>query len=184
MLRIVFFSIWLLAMGLPAQAQDISETHLNAAYRAISALGATDRFDAILPTVAERIKAQLIANNPDVEAEILTTVEDVALSMVARRGDLERESALAYANAFAEADLVAIADFYESEAGMALLENGRIVTRELAQLSTIWSRGIQRDLLRAVSDQLNAQGLREGGLDVTGAAESAAEGSEDVTATE
>ncbi|MEL6200771.1 MAG: DUF2059 domain-containing protein [Pseudomonadota bacterium] len=175
MLRIAIFAASLMMLTSSAIAQDVSQSHIDAANRALSSLQATDRFDNILPTVAERIRAQLITNNPDIELEILTTVEEVALSMVARRADLEREAALAYANAFSEADLNAIADFYESDAGKALLANGAIVTRELAQLSSVWSRGVQRDMLEGVSSALNAQNLREGGVDLTGAAESAAE---------
>ncbi|MEO0544654.1 MAG: DUF2059 domain-containing protein [Pseudomonadota bacterium] len=171
MLRTVIIAASIIMFTQSAIAQSVSETHLAAANRAITALKATDRFDDILPAVAERMRAQLIANNPDIEIEILNTVEEVAISMVGRRADLEREAALAYANAFSEADLVAIADFYESDAGAALLDSGAIVTRELGQLSSVWSRGMQRDMLAAVSASLNAQNLRDGGVDVTGAAE-------------
>lgn len=176
MLRTAIIAASIVMLTSSAMAQSVTDSHLAAANRALTALQATDRFDNILPTIAERIRAQLIANNPDVELEILTTVEEVALSMVGRRGDLEREAAAAYANGFSEDDLNAIADFYESDPGKALLASGAIVTRELAQLSSVWSRGIQRDMLEAVSVSLNAQNLRDGGVDLTGAAESAAEG--------
>ncbi|MEL6919864.1 MAG: DUF2059 domain-containing protein [Pseudomonadota bacterium] len=184
MLRTLFTAAFIAFSTPVAFAQDVSEGHLSVAYRVIDALDATDRFDAILPVVAERIKAQLISNNPDIENEILMTVEEVALNMVARRGDLEREAALAYANAFSEEDLTAIADFYNTDAGTALLESGVIVTRELQQLANVWSRGVQRDMLAGVSESLNAQNLREGGVDLTGAAESAAEATEETVSPE
>lgn len=179
MFRTFFTAAFITLASSAAMAQSVAESHLNAAYRVLDALNATDRFDSIFPVVAERLKTQLIANNPDIENEILLTVEEVAINMIARRGDLEREAALAYANAFTEEDLTAIADFYASDAGVALLENGAIVTRELQQLASVWSRGVQRDMLAGVSESLNAQNLREGGIDVSGAAESAAEATED-----
>ncbi|MEL6437611.1 MAG: hypothetical protein AAFP99_12570, partial [Pseudomonadota bacterium] len=103
MFRLSIAAACLFATTAFASAQDISETHLQAAFGTLNAINATDQFDGILPGVAERIKAQLITNNPDIELEILSAVEETALGMVARRGDLEREAALAYAKAFTEA---------------------------------------------------------------------------------
>lgn len=147
------------AMG--AFAQDISETHLSAAYRAVDAINGTDAFDLVLPDVAQAIKAQLIANNPDIETEISLYVDEETLKLAARRGDLEREAAMAYARAFTEADLIAIADFYSTDAGKALISNGPIVAREINQAAGVWRRGIERDLLTNTSQRLADANLRQ-----------------------
>ena len=47
---------------------------------------------------------------------------------------------------FSEADLNAIAEFYNSDAGKKLISDGPIVTRELFKAADIWQRGIARDL--------------------------------------
>lgn len=138
-----------------AWAQEISDSHLSAARSAISAIQATDRFDDILPNLAEGIKQQLIANNPDLELQINEVVDTETLAMVSRRVDLEDEAARAYAQALSEEHLLAIAEFYESEAGKALLANGAIVGREVQASAGIWQRGIERDLLENVSKKLN-----------------------------
>ena len=142
------------ALACQAQAQEISESHLKAAYNAIDAINATDSFDIILPQAAAALKAQLIQQSPNLQALIVTTVDEKTLAMVARRADLEREAALAYARALSEADLNAITAFYTSEAGRKLLEQGPLVTRELGKAAEIWQRGVARDLAVEVGTHL------------------------------
>lgn len=137
-----------------AVAQEISDSHAAAARAAIASISATDPFDSILPEVAEGLRARLIANNPDLEGEISDIVTEEAVNLAARRADLEREAALIYARAFREEDLQAIADFYNTDAGKALLANGPIVTREVAGAAVVWRRGLERDLQLAVGGRL------------------------------
>ncbi|MGB7431185.1 MAG: DUF2059 domain-containing protein [Ahrensia sp.] len=144
----------------PAVAQELSESHLAAARAAMNSIGATDSYDALLPVAAERLVQQLIGNNPDLGDEITTFVSEEAINLASRRADLEREAALAYARAFREEDLTAIANFYTSDAGQALLSNGPIVTREVESAAAIWLRGIERDLAAAVNGRLSAANLR------------------------
>jgi hypothetical protein len=148
------------AVSSAATAQDISESHFAAARAALAAIDATDPYDNILPVAAEQLKARLISNNIDLEAEISQIVDDQAIALVKRRGDLENEAARVYASAFSEDELKAIADFYTSEAGRKLLESGPIAAREIANAARIWGAGIERDLLENVTNALNAAGLR------------------------
>lgn len=141
----------------PGFAQDISESHLKAARTAITALHSTSEFDVILPQAARALKDQLVQQNPDLADAIDKTVNDKAMAMTARYGDLEKEAATVYAKVFSEADLNAIATFYSSEAGKKLLSDGPIVTRELLKAAEIWQRGIARDLAQEVGDDLAKQ---------------------------
>ena len=147
--------------AVPAPAQDVPPSHLQAARDAIAAIDATRAYDAILPRVAEALKARLIQNNPDLEQEILDFVDEETLALAVRRGDLERESAMIYASVFTEEDLRAIAEFYQTEAGQALIRNGALVARQTGEAALIWERGIERDLLENVSSRLREAGLRE-----------------------
>jgi hypothetical protein len=90
----------------------------------------------------------------DLQEVISATVDEEALKIVPRRGDLEREAAQIYAKAFSEEELTAIADFYTSPAGKKLLENGPLVTREMIKSADIWSAGIARDLGQNVNAAL------------------------------
>ena len=144
-----------------AMAQEFTEAHLAAARTAIAAINATDPFDKILPAAAEQIKTRLIANNLDLEDAISQTVDEQALALVSRRGDLEQEAARIYAAAFTEDELNAIAEFYKTDVGKKLLQNGPIVSREVNSAAAIWGRGIERDLLENVTKALNDAGLRQ-----------------------
>lgn len=137
-----------------AQAQEISESHLAKAREAIAALGATDQFDNILPRAAQDLKAALIQASPNLQNEIVATVDETALTLAGRRGDLEREAARIYAEVFAEDELEAIAEFYSSTAGQKLLTEGPLATRRLLQAADIWASGIGRDLSTATNEAL------------------------------
>lgn len=143
--------------GHSATAQELSEDHLAAARTAISALGSTDQFDAIIPSAAEQLKINLIRANVDLQEVISETVDEEALKIVPRRADLEKEAAQIYAKAFTKEELVAIANFYTSEAGKKLIETGPLVTRELIKSADIWSSGITRDLADNVNKAIEAK---------------------------
>ncbi len=146
----------IVAFSLPALAQDVSESHLKAARAAVAAIHATDPFDSILPQAAAALQEQLIQKNPDMEQMISTTVSEKALGLASRRADLEKEAALAYAKAFSEDELSAIATFYGSEAGKKLLDKGPLVTRDLVKAADIWQNGVARDLAQQVGEALAA----------------------------
>ena len=129
-----------------ALAQEISEDHVAAARTAIAALGSTDQFDAIIPGTAEQLKTNLIRANADLQEIISATVDEEALKIVPRRGDLEKEAAQIYAKSFTKEELMAIADFYSSATGKKLIENGPLVIREVTKAAEIWSAGVARDL--------------------------------------
>jgi len=138
----------------PASAQNISEGHLKAARAALSALNATAQYDSILPHAAATLKGELIQKDPNLQELIINTVDEKTLELASRRGDLEREAALAYARTFTEEELNAIAAFYNTEPGKKLLKEGTIVITEVMQAADIWQRGLARDLAVAVGQSL------------------------------
>ncbi|RFC63255.1 MULTISPECIES: DUF2059 domain-containing protein [Mesorhizobium] len=152
--RAALLSGAMVALALPASAQDISESHLKAARDAVTAIQATAMYDNILPQAAFALKQELIQQNPDMQEVISKTVDEQALKLVTRRTDLEREAAQVYAKAMSEEDLRNIANFYNSETGKKLLETAPIVTREVIKAADIWQRGVARDLAQAVGTQL------------------------------
>jgi hypothetical protein len=90
----------------------------------------------------------------DLQEVISATVDEEALKIVPRRGDLEREAAQIYAKSFTKDELTAIADFYNSPAGRKLIETGPLVTRELVKSADIWASGVARDLANNVGEAL------------------------------
>ncbi|MDP3895882.1 MAG: DUF2059 domain-containing protein [Mesorhizobium sp.] len=137
-----------------AAAQEIAESHLKAARAAITSIHATDEMDAILPQAGQFLKVELIQKDPNLEADIVRIVDEQTLAMAPRRGDLEKEVALAFARAFSEQELNEIAAFHSSPTGQKFLADSPIVGREVSKAVEIWQRGIARDLSQAVAKEL------------------------------
>ena len=152
--RFVAIAATAVAIGSPAFAQDISDSHLKASRAAIAALGATSEFDNILPQAAQAMKMELTSANPDQVQAITRVVDEQALKLAARRADLEREAATIYARVFSEAELNEITAFYNTAAGKKLLSDGNIAFRQIAQAAAVWQRGLSRDLTEAVGAEL------------------------------
>lgn len=138
----------------PASAQEIAESHLKAARAAITSIHATDSMDAILPQANVLLKQELIQKNPDREADIIQMTDEETLKLAARRGDLEKEVATAFARAFTEQELTEIANFHNSATGKKFLADSPIVGREVEKAVNIWQIGIARDLSQAVAKRL------------------------------
>ena len=166
-----FAAAALLAIASPSIAQEISDAHLKAARAAVDAIDATDFYDDILPNAAATLNRELIQKNPDLTGDITSIVDSKALELASRRADLERESALAFARVLSEEDLNAIAAFYNSQAGLNLLKQGPIATREVAKAAEIWQNGIARDLAEAVAKEMQTKiGTPAAGPGLSGAA--------------
>ena len=155
--RAVFAAAMLPLFAMSAPAQDIPESQMAAARAAIRAIHATDQFDAILPSLAEKLRAEMLQRNPNLQDSIDTIVDEKTIEMAGRRTDLEDEAARAYARAFSEAELTDIANFYGSEAGKKLLADGPIVSRELIKAAEVWQTGIARDLTTQVNEEMKAR---------------------------
>jgi hypothetical protein len=140
--------------AIQAQAQEIPEAQLAAARDAITALNVTDRYDNILPTLSERLKAQFIQASPNFQNQISAIVDEQALALAPRRADLEKEAASIYAKSFTADELKTISTFFNTEAGKKLLTSTPLVSRELARAAEIWTNGISRDLSAKSTEKL------------------------------
>ncbi len=143
-----------------AMAQEASASHLAAARKAINASKSTEQLDLILPRQAETMKAELIRNRPDAEAQINIIVDETAISLAPRRGDLEAEAAQIFVRNFTEEELNQIADFFGSDAGQKFLDLSPLVLREIQRAAQVWTNGINRDMSEQVLQKLQEAGLR------------------------
>ncbi len=129
-----------------AVAQEVSPSHVSAARKALTATKATDSFDSILLTTSTNLKNNLTSNNPNLAEKIAEIVDEEAIALAARRGDLEQEAARLFANSFSEEELNTISTFFSSTAGQKYLDNTPILARELGKAARVWAAGIARDL--------------------------------------
>lgn len=158
LVAVALFSVVL--AGAPVNAQELSESHIAAAKSAIKATNATGKLNDILPTAAARLTGSLIGNRPDIETEITLIVNETAIELAARRGDLQKEAEKIYARIFSEEDLVGISEFFSTDAGQKFLKELPLVIREVEKASRVWGTGINRDLAKTVNDKMKAAGLQ------------------------
>ena len=158
--KIVLVSFVITTFVVPSFAQEISDEHIGVAKSAMVATGATAQLDRILPEGAAFTKTGLIANRPDIEAEITQIVNEVAISLAARRGPLEDEVALIYAKEFSSEELKQIETFFGSEAGKKFLTRTPVLFRQVDEVSRVWRTGITRDMGQIVGQKLQEQGLQ------------------------
>jgi len=137
-----------------AVAQDASPSHLSAARKALAATKATDSFDSILLTTSTNLKNNLTSNSPHLAEQISIIVDEEAIILAARRGDLEKEAARLFSNSFSEEELDSIAVFFSSSAGQKYLENTPILARELGKAARVWASGVARDLTAKVGPRV------------------------------
>ena len=143
-----------------SRAQEITPEHLHAAKEAVAASKSTTSLDNILPRLAETAKTQLIANRPDAADQITQIVDEAAISLAPRRGDLEEEVARGYARIFTIEELNQITTFYNTPAGKKLIAETPTVARAIDQAARVWTNGVQRDLREVVTKKMGEAGLQ------------------------
>lgn len=156
----MFSVLMAFAVATPSHAQEVTAEHTAAAKAAMKATGATERLDKILPEIAAFVKTGLIANRPDIEAEISATVDEVALTLAPRRGPLEDEVAAVYTKMFTQQELEEIESFFSGETGRKFLQLTPQLFRQIDETSKVWRGGIARDMSIQVEEKLKEAGLQ------------------------
>lgn len=135
-------SAWLMAFALAwsgaANAQEITDAHLQAAWDAVRAVGADAEFDFALPDIAEQVQGLLIDLRPDLFRQIPDVVNEVALELVARRLDLNTDVARVWALEFTEQELIEITAFYASPTGRKFSMTFELLFQQTLQVLENW----------------------------------------------
>jgi uncharacterized protein len=141
-----------------SSAQEFSESQLDAAKRASSSAPLSKDLDTVLPILVQRVQTRLISLRPDLHAEIIAVVQDVAFKLAARRADLDSAIALVWARIFSEEELNQIAEFYSSPVGKKFVEVGPEIGATTIQTVDNWSSRVGEELLDKSREELKKQG--------------------------
>lgn len=141
-----------------ASAQEFTESHLAAARAAATNSPISRNFDTILPGLVQRVQNRLISVRPDLHEAIAVTVKDVALRLVSRRSDLDAATALLWARAFTEEELVAISTFFESDVGTKFVALGSELRDSTLKAVDNWSSRVGEELLDKSREDLRKLG--------------------------
>ena len=142
-----------------ASAQELTDSHIAAARRAVLAAGALQSFDEILPILAEQTKTIFIQSDPSVTPVIEEVTSEVALNLADRRPDLNKVVYEVWARRLSEEELTQIGDFYESPIGKKLTELGPQLTALSIGAAQQWQDEISIEMVRAVRSELEKRGV-------------------------
>lgn len=150
-----------LAMSLPgpANAQEVTDAHLQAAWNAIRAVGADVDFDLAIPDIAQQVQAILLDARPDLFREIGPVVNEVAFELIARRLDLNNDAARVWALTFTEQELVEITDFYNSPTGKKFIELFDPLVQQTLQVFENWAERIFVEMLERAQLKFAQDGI-------------------------
>ncbi|MFO1183689.1 MAG: DUF2059 domain-containing protein [Bauldia sp.] len=146
------------AAGAPV-TPDFSKTHLAAALDVVIATQSGKTLDQFLPQIAQQVQARLIQIRPDLFKQIGDVVQASALSLAARRVDLDLSVARIWATNFTEEELKAIAVFYKSPAGQKLATKGPETLAQYPQAVQGWSAKVSDELMQAARDEMKKRGI-------------------------
>lgn len=144
---------------LPAQAQEISDSHLAAALAAFRASQPGADFNTVLPDVADQVIAAMVQQRPDLFQQIETVVYDTATEMASRRADLNNDISRLWAQNFSEEELMTITAFYQTSAGQKLANTGDVLLDDTLTVVENWSDRLAEDLLNNSIEELAGQGI-------------------------
>jgi hypothetical protein len=134
--------------------------------------GTRRTYDTLLPNIADRAKTTFIRANPQMQLGIIDVVDKVALELVERRAELDRELARVWAIAFTEDELKELIAFYETETGKKLSSrHSKILALQMAQADR-WAQAISAEMAQKVREQLQTE-VRSEAQSLQGAAPAA-----------
>lgn len=122
------------AAGGPA----ITDSHLQAAWRAVHALGVDADYNNAIPDIAEQVQTMLMQRRPDLFQQIGPVVNQVASELIVRRLDLNNDVARVWALAFTEDELNQITAFYTSPVGLKLTGLSEQLQADTLQAYQAW----------------------------------------------
>ena len=146
-------------LAAPGRAADVTPEHMAAALEAVHSAKASKGFDNVLPLLSEKVQDQIIRLRPDLYKQITDVVQQEALKLIARRGDLDNDVARIWANAFSQEELESITAFYKSPAGLKFVDVGPKVIGDSLQAVKGWSDRVGEELLEKSRAELKKQGV-------------------------
>ncbi|CUA96274.1 DUF2059 domain-containing protein [Pannonibacter indicus] len=148
-----------LAFAPSAMAQDLTESHLAAARRAVIATDALSAFDSIIPELAERTTGIFIQADPSLTGVLDEVVTEVALKMTEERPELNRMVFEVWARRLSEEELTEIANFYESPTGKKLTQLSPEISALSIGAARQWQDKLSQEMVMQVRGELEKRGL-------------------------
>lgn len=142
----------------PPQKPEISQRHLNIAFETVFISRTSRAYGEVLPNLARRVKARLFERKPDLKQPIEQAVDEVALALADRQGELDLLIARSWAERFSEQELRDISAFYATPTGTKLAKANTELIAAGLDIARQWGQQMGAEMVRAVTEKLKKQG--------------------------
>lgn len=137
---------------------EIAQRHLNIAYETVFITRTTRAYGEVLPNLARRVKARLSERSPNLKEAIERAVDDVALALAERQGELDLLIARSWAERFSEQELRDISTFFATPTGTKLARANTELIASGLDIARQWGQQMGIEMVRAVTEKLKKQG--------------------------
>lgn len=142
----------------PIETDEITQAHLNLAYEAVFITRTSRAYNEILPNLARRAKAELSKKYPNLENDINRAVDETAIKLAERQGELDLAISRRWAKRFSESELREISAFYATPAGTKLAKNNTELIASGLDEARKWGAEMGGHLIAEVQLKLKASG--------------------------
>lgn len=137
---------------------EIGVRHLNLAYETVYISRVTRAYNAIVPNLARRTKAQLAEKYPHLEKDIARIVDETASGYAERQGELDLRIARSWAREFSESELKEISAFYATPTGTRLAKRNTVLIAAGLEAAREWGAEIGAEMVADVLRKLKIEG--------------------------
>jgi uncharacterized protein len=118
--------------------------------------GSARMFDEVLPMVADQTKNAFIRANPDMQLGIISVVDQIAVSLVSRRPELDNYLARVWASGFSNDEMADLIAFYESDTGKKFSATLPQLLAVQAAAAQEWGKSVSAEMQEKVTAELRA----------------------------
>lgn len=141
-----------------AKKPEITQRHLNIAFETVFITRITRAYGEVLPNLARRVKARLTERSPKLKDQIERAVDEAALTLVERQGELDLLIARSWAERFSIQELRDISAFYATPTGAKLAKANTELIATGLDIARQWGQQMGTEMVRTVTENLKKQG--------------------------
>lgn len=155
----VVLSAGMIALAMPAVAQEVAPEHLALARKYVDLTDRSAIYEVTIVETGIETMRQIVQQNPEIieqtDAVITKTIEEYK----GRKGELLDQFARVYAVRFSMDELQQIVNFYESPVGAKLAQANAEVNVDMQRVMEVFTGNLKREFFAKVRADLRAQGI-------------------------
>ncbi|MEA2992474.1 MAG: uncharacterized protein QOD40_1394 [Alphaproteobacteria bacterium] len=155
---IVALALMCLAGTAQAQAQAPSAAAIATARELITAKGAADMFDSMLPGVVERVKINFLQTNPNLGKELNEVSAKLVTDLNPRLVALKDDVVKLYASQFTEQELKEALAFYKSPLGQKIIANEPKILDQSVVAADQWASKLTDEVMTRIRIEMKKKG--------------------------